>query len=131
MRFLGVAVAGTQAQVCSAGGSIDRDAPWRIGCCPCGKVFSCCLWKRARCSFILGLLCTNLSMTATRAKGSPWEVSLLLQVKGSSSFQIQHWYHHHVLQLCVLQQPTVVASAAQVSPLQHSLFCLAGDGSVK
>lgn len=72
MGLLSVVVAGTQARVCPAGGSIHKDAPWRTGCCPGGKAFSCCLWKRAGCSFILGLLCfTSLSTTATRAKGSP------------------------------------------------------------
>ena len=121
--------AGTRAQVSSAGGCIGKDAPWEDQ-----------LVSRGKGVFLLSLEGSRV-LSYPRAALLPWqqheqketlrEVSLLLQVKGSRGFQIQHGYHLHMLQLHVLHQPTVVAGTAQVSPLQHGPSCLTGDGSMK
>lgn len=65
---------GSGSKRSSTGGCRARMLRRKISSCPGGKVFSCCLQKRAGLSLIRGLLCfSHLSMTASREKGrSPW-----------------------------------------------------------
>lgn len=74
---------------------------------------------------------SNTSKQQHKQKEALGEVSLLFQVKGSRGFQIQHGHHLCMLSLGVLHQPTMVAGAAQVSPLQHGPSSLTGDGLMK